>query len=64
MMTLMMRNCCEVLLVILIIQQVLLATLILMNLNLIHVYNPALPGRVLLHHSLYILVSLLRDVIF
>ena len=62
--TLMMHNYCEVFLVNWITQQVLMATLILMNITLIHVYNPVLPGRVLRHHAPQILVSLLQDVIF
>ena len=33
--------------------------LILMNITFIHVYNPALPGHVLLHRALHVLVSLI-----
>ena len=63
-MTLMMRNCCEVLIFIWIIHIVLTATVILIIITLIHVYNNALPDHVLLHHALYVLVSIPWDVSF
>ena len=62
--TLMVHNCCDVLLVIWFIQRVLMVTVIIFNITLIHVYNPALPGHILLHLTPHIRVSNIQDVIF
>ena len=62
--TLMMRICCEVLLLIWIIHRFLSETVILMNITLIHVYNHVLPGHIPLHNAPHILVYLLQNVRF
>ena len=41
-----------------------MVTVILMNITLIHVYNPVLNDQVLLHHEPHVLVSLLQDLSF